>query len=542
MGQDGNKEDSKMKTVIYARYSPGGNQTEQSIEGQLRECNQYAKTHDLTIVDTYIDRHITGKTDHRPKFQKMIKDSSKHLFDAVLVWKTDRFARNRYDSAIYKNQLKKNGVKVFYAKENIPDGPEGIILESMLEGMAEYYSAELSQKIRRGMRESAHKCHVTGGYLALGYKIGPDKSFEIDEQQASIVRKIFAMYDAGSTVTEICNELNSIGVKTARGGCFNKNSLRTILKNEKYIGVYDAQGVRVEDGVPAIIDKALFDRVQQRTAANRKAPAREKAKIDYYLSGKLYCGSCGAGMSGEYGTSKGGERHYYYICVNKKRLKTCDKKAVRKDWIENLIVEATEKHILQPGKLEAIAKKCVEVQARDASQNDELRALQKQLSETKTHIKNLMTAIEQGIITKTTKKRLSDLEAAQEQIEYDIEECSIKQPKLGERDIRFLLSQFQRETNEPLEEYTEKLIKTFVNSVRLFDDHVVVLYNLTNEKNELESSFLEFLSDPENPDKSGVSGCSDLELFGGDNRAKSEHVYFVNGMLVLLLNLRARKH
>ncbi len=510
-----------MKTVIYARYSEGGNQTEQSIEGQIRECKQYAKAHDLTIVDSYIDRHITGKSDNRPQFQKMIKDSSKHLFDAVIVWKTDRFARNRYDSAIYKNQLKKNGVKVFYAKENIPDGPEGIILESMLEGMAEYYSAELSQKIRRGMRESAHKCHVTGGYLALGYKIGPDKSFEIDEQQASIVQKIFKMYDQGESITEICAELNAIDAKTARGGQFNKNSLRTILKNEKYIGVYDSQGVRVEDGVPAIIDRALFDRIQQRISAVRKAPARKKAKIDYYLSGKLYCGSCGAGMAGEYGTGKHGEKHYYYNCTNKKRLKTCDRKAVRKDWIESLVVGATQEYILQPGKLESIAKRCVEVQAQDTSQNDELRALQKQLSETKTHIKNLMAAIEQGIVTKTTKKRLSELEAAQEQIEYNIEECSIRQPDLAEQDIRFLLSQFRRETHEPLEEYTEKIIKTFVNSVRLFDDHVIVAYNLVNEKNELESSFLKFLSDPENLDKSGIPGCSDLELFGGDDGSRT---------------------
>ena len=510
-----------MKTVIYARYSPGGGQTEQSIEGQIRECKDYAKLHDLTIVDKYVDRHITGKTDHRPNFQRMIKDSEKHLFDAVLVWKTDRFARNRYDSAIYKNRLKKNGVKVFYAKENIPDGPEGIILESMLEGMAEYYSAELSQKIKRGMRESAHKCHVTGGYLALGYKIGEDKSFEIDEKQAPIVKKIFEMYDGGSTVTDICQELNSIGVKTARGAKFNKNSLRTILKNEKYIGVYEAQGVRVEGGVPAIIDKELFARVQGRIAENHQFGARKKAKVDYYLSGKLYCGSCGAGMAGEYGTGKHGERHYYYICTNKKRLKTCDRRAVRKDWLENLIVDATEEYIVNPEKLDAIAKKCAEIQARDTSQSDELRYLNKQLSETKGRIENLMAAIEQGVVTKTTKKRLSELEAAQEKIEYNIEECSIKQPHVGEREIRYLLSQFQRETDEPLEEYKENLIECFVNSVQLFDDHLVVFYNLTNEKNELESSFVKFFSDPGNPDNPGISGGSDIELFGGDDESRT---------------------
>ncbi len=175
---------------------------------------------------------------------------------------------------------------------------------------------------------------------------------------------------------------------------------------------------------------------------------------------------------------------------------------------------------MQPGKLESIANRYVEVQALDTSQDDELHALQKQLSETKTHIKNLMTAIEQGIVTKTTKKWFFDLEASQEQIEYDIEECSVRQPELTERDIRFLLSPFQRETNEPLEDYTEKIIKTSVNSVQLFDDHIVVAYNLVNEKNELESSFLKFLSDPENANKSSVSECSDLELFGGDDESR----------------------
>jgi site-specific DNA recombinase len=504
-----------MKTVIYARYSPGGNQTEQSIEGQLRECYDYAKKHDLTVVKTYIDRHISGKTDHRAQFQKMMKDSDKHAFEAVLMYKLDRFARNRYDSAIYKSRLKKNGVKVFYAKESIPDGPEGIILESLLEGMAEYYSAELSQKIKRGMRESAYKAHVTGGYLALGYKIASDKSFVIDEKQAPIVRKIFTMYDNGSTVTEICAELNAMGVKTAHGAHFNKNSLRTILKNEKYIGVYASQGIRVESGVPAIIDRELFERVQQRLVANHKAPARQKAKVDYLLSGKLYCGLCRAGMAGESGTGKSGAKHYYYICVNKKRLKSCDKKTVRKEWLENLVVEATAKYVLQPGKIEAIAKKCMEVQARDHTQNEELADLQRQLADDEKALNNLVAAMEQGIISKTTKSRLAELEAAKERIEFEIEACKIRQPKLDERQIKFMLSQFERETDEPLEEYKKNIIECFVNSVYLYEDKLIVTYNLTNEKNELESSFLEFLSDPASPDCVGVSAGSDLELFGG---------------------------
>lgn len=436
-----------MKAVIYARYSAGANQTEQSIEGQLRECHAYAKAHDIIVVGTYIDRAISGKTDHRDQFQKMIKDSDRRLFDVVLTYKIDRFARNRYDSAIYKSRLKKNGVRVLYAKESIPDGPEGIILESLLEGMAEYYSEELSQKIKRGMRESAYKCHSTGGNIALGYYIAPDKTFAVDEQQAPIVRKIFSMYDSGDTVTEICKYLNALGIKTSRGVPFNKNSLHTILKNEKYIGVYKCKGIRTEDGVPTIIDREQFDRVQARIAANRKAPAREKAKVDYLLSGKLYCGHCGAGMAGESGTGKSGQKHYYYICVNKKRAKTCDKKTVRKDWLEKLVVDATVKYVLQPEKIDMIAQKCVEVQAKDVSQSNELVSLQKQLAETRKAVQNVMSAIEQGIVLRTTKERLVELEGVQGRLEFEIENCQLQNPKLTERQIKYMLLQFHRETD-----------------------------------------------------------------------------------------------
>lgn len=243
-----------MTAVIYARYS-SHNQSEQSIEGQLRDCYNYAKKHDITVVDTYIDRAMSGTNDNRFAFQKMIADSNKKIFDAVICYKIDRFARSKYDSVMYKSILKKNNVKIFYSQENIPDGPEGIILESLLEGMAKFYSAELSQKIKRGMYESATKCHATGGYLALGYKIASDKSFEIDPNTAPIVEKIFTLYADGHTVTAVCNQLNALGLKTSRGVAFNKNSLRTILKNKKYIGTYICKDLEIENGVPAIIPK-----------------------------------------------------------------------------------------------------------------------------------------------------------------------------------------------------------------------------------------------------------------------------------------------
>ena len=201
-----------MRLVAYYRYSGGSRQTEQSIEGQRHDCEAYARAHGMTIAKEYIDRHISGKTDDRPAFQQMISDSDRHLFDAVICWKTDRLARNRYDSAIYKNRLRKNGVKILYAAETIVDGPEGIILEGLMESLAEYYSAELSQKLRRGQRESAMKCNALGGNRSFGYDIGADKHYCINEQQAPAVRYIFEQYAAGHTAAEIVAHLSSIKI------------------------------------------------------------------------------------------------------------------------------------------------------------------------------------------------------------------------------------------------------------------------------------------------------------------------------------------
>ena len=164
-----------MTGVIYARYS-SDNQREESIEGQLRECKEFAEKNDITILGTYIDRALSAKTDNRPDFQRMIKDSEKNMFDVVIVWKLDRFARNRYDSAHYKSILKRNGVKVISATEIISQGAEGILLESLLEGYAEYYSAELSEKVIRGMKENALKCKYNGGTLPIGYVIDENKT------------------------------------------------------------------------------------------------------------------------------------------------------------------------------------------------------------------------------------------------------------------------------------------------------------------------------------------------------------------------------
>ena len=333
-----------MNIVIYARYS-SHNQTETSIEGQLKSCYEFAARNEYTIVGEYIDRAISGTTDNRPQFQKMIDDSSKKQFQAVLVYQLDRFARNRYDSAIYKARLKKNGVRVLSARENITDDASGVLVEGLLESMAEYFSIELSQKIRRGIEINASKCLKTSGGVALGYKVDKEKRFQIDEETAPIVVKIFELYASGHTVTEICKYMNTQQIKTSTGSEFNKNSLRTILKNRRYIGYYIFKDTEVKDGMPRIISDSLFFEVQDKMEKNRKAPARSRAIEEYLLTTKLFCGHCKSMMTGISGTSKTGKSHYYYVCNNSKK-KLCNKKTVRKEYIENLVVEECRKLLL----------------------------------------------------------------------------------------------------------------------------------------------------------------------------------------------------
>ncbi len=330
-----------MKAVIYARYS-SDSQREESIEGQIRECTAFAEKNGITILRHYIDRAVFAKTDNRPEFQNMVKDSNKKLFDMVIVWKLDRFARNRYDSARYKAQLKKNGVKVVSATEVISEGAEGIILESVLEVYAEYYSADLSEKVIRGMTDNALKCKYNGGTLPIGYIIDEEQHFQLEPLTSPYILEAFNQYDEGSTMTEIRDWLNAKGVKNTRGQALTYNGVQHLLNNRRYIGEFRYRDIVVPDGIPAIVPMDLFERVQEKMAKNKKAPARHKAEDDYLLTTKLFCGYCGAYLCGESGTSRTGLVHHYYKCVSvKKKRKECHKKPVKKVWIEDLVVKET---------------------------------------------------------------------------------------------------------------------------------------------------------------------------------------------------------
>ena len=486
-----------MTGVIYARYS-SDSQREESIEGQLRECMAFAEKSGITIIANYIDRAMSARTADRPDFQRMIKDSEKKLFDVVIVWKLDRFSRDRYDSTHYKHALKKNGVKVVSATENITDGPEGVLLESLLEGLSEYYSAELSMKIHRGQMENALKGKNNGGNIPLGLRPGADGVLELDPVTVPVVQEIFRRYDAGDTITDIVESLNKRGIRTAKGLPFRIGSLGTVLKNRKYIGEYHYGTIVIPNKLPVIIDEELFNRVQQKLQINKHAPAHAKAEEEYLLTTKLFCGKCESMLVGESGRSRNGEVYHYYKCGNAKRGKGCKLKTLKKRWIERAVVAATIQRVMHDDVIDRIADALVDIQNQESTM---LPSLQKQLKECEKSIQNMLNAIEAGIITPSTKERLQELEARRDEIKIAIMQEQLQRPKLTKEQIVFWISRYKHGDPNDLD-YQRQIIDTFINRIYVYDDKLVLTYNY---KDGTESITLEDIQKAFGSDLSSIA-------------------------------------
>lgn len=453
-----------MKTaVIYARYS-SDSQTEQSIDGQLRVCTEYAKNNDILILDTYIDRAMTGTNDNRPDFQRMIKDSAKKNWDYVLVYKLDRFSRNKYETVIHKKTLRDNGVKVLSAMENIPDTPEGIILESLLEGMNQYYSAELSQKVKRGMNETRQKGNFTGGYLVYGYKV-VDKKVVIDENKADTVRYIFEQYAMGVYVKDIIASLTSKGILN-RNKPFARNTVYNILRCEKYSGIYRHGDEVFTNIYPQIVDTETFNKVRDKINANRYG--KRSVEVVYLLRNKLKCGYCGSTITAECGTAKNGETKRYYKCLGRKHNNGCNKQAIRKDVLENIVLDNVISELSKPQVMNTIIKGLMQEQQRQAQCNTALNLLLKEKRSAENSIDNIMSAIENGGTSNTAMKRLRELENRIETLDKQMR--SKVAVMLTEADIReFYTKALQLEQ--------KMLVNYLVKDIVLFDDKIEIHYN-----------------------------------------------------------------
>ena len=481
-----------MNVVIYARFS-SHSQTEQSIEGQLKVCYEYAKAHDYTVVGEYIDRALSGTTDNRTEFQKMIADSDRHTFEGVLVYQLDRFARNRYDSAIHKARLKRNGVRVLSAKENITDDASGILIEGVLESMAEYYSAELSQKIHRGMDINAEKCLSNGSNPGLGYIVNSDRTFSIDEEGAAIVREVFERFASGETKTEIIRDLQRRGIKTSRGTPFRPNSFSRLLHNKRYIGVYLYKGQETPGGMPRILDDALFYKVQEKLERSNLMGAHSRANEEYLLTTKLFCGHCKEMMIGYCGTSKTGKKHYYYIC-KKARRRQCDKKIIGKKLIEDRVIAACLK-LLTDENMAFIAEKVVEECSRDP-ENRTIKSLKRSIQDANTAIENLLIAIESGQAVEMLSDRLTKRQEEKTRLEAELAAEMNKVLTLTQPQVYAFLDYIRSLPEDDLVK-RKAIINIFVNAIYLYDDHLTLIINASkipvDRKNipldEIENAF-----------------------------------------------------
>jgi predicted DNA-binding protein len=353
------------------------------------------------------------------------------------------------------------------ATENIPETPEGIILESMLEGMNQYYSAELSQKVKRGMRETRIKGNFQGGNILYGYKV-EGRKIVIDEDSSEVVKYIFEEFAKGRAVYDIRNTLNSRGI-TYKGKELAKNTVYGILRNEKYSGKYTVNGEIIDNMYPAIISERTFNQARAIIDANKFG--KSSIKVVYLLKNKMRCGYCGEKIVSDGGKSHGGKKYYYYKCKGKKaNHNECKLTIFKKETLEELIIDNIIKELSKPETMDFITKKLLDIQEKEIRTNSTLSLLLKEQKQVQSSLDNLVLAVERGIMSNSTNKRLHELEKHLEELERQILiENSKEEIKVGEKEIRAF---YQKALSlEPA-----LLINCLIREIVVYDESIQIYY------------------------------------------------------------------
>jgi len=501
-----------MKAVIYARFS-SDNQREESITAQVRACNDYAYKEGYSVVKVYTDEAKSATTDDRPGFIQMINDIKTHRLqaDVLLVHKLDRFARNRYDSAFYKRELRRAGVRVESVLEHLDDSPESVLMESIIEGMAEYYSKNLAREVMKGMKETALQGKHTGGLPPLGLSIDKDGRYEINEAEAEAVRVIFNMFHQGHGYSKIQDELNKRGLKTKLGRPFSKNSIHDILRNKKYAGIYvfnraaskspdgrrnnhrsksREEVIEIMGAIPAIIPPEIFWEVQTKMDKNQRqnSKARYKAQTIYILSGVIWCGECGkrmVGTSSSYHTrvSRDHRKQYYYECNYGKRTGECGNGKIRKELAEDYVLSELEARLLNDRAIPELARKISIHYKQEKMKNaGEGLFLEQELSKVDKQINNLVHAITEGGETvRVIVEKLKSLETKKSSLESRLQEWRIKQSQdlLSEDAIASYLQHYRKLLKSKDPANCKQLVEEFVERVTINKDTVKVTFKVS---------------------------------------------------------------
>lgn len=387
--------------VIYARFSCS-KQREASIEDQVRICREWCETHGYAIVDTYSDYAMSGRTDSRPEFQRMIANAGESAI--VLVYMMDRFSRDVYDAPLYKRQLRDKGVKVVSATESMPDGPEAILIESIYEAMAAMESAHTSQRVKRGMEGNALRCLHNGDHL-FGYDVGEDGRYVVNEEEARIVREVFERKMKGEPVGSIASDLARRGIRSFKGKPVSYGFVYNMIKREKYTGTYIWGDVRVEGGMPAIVSKEVW------AMANERRPKKNRAHEDwgrYPLVSRGVCHECGGGIVGTSGRGQSGKKYEYYRCSA-----NCGCKPIRADWLDAAIVDVLRALLADRTQALRVAK-VIEEQAKDRGAEERIMAAYRREREAKRGIDRLMDAVAGGLDASLAMEKVIQLKAQAE--------------------------------------------------------------------------------------------------------------------------------
>lgn len=513
--------------VIYARYSSVG-QNDQSIDGQLAKCREYAQQRGFRVVAEYCDRALSGRyAETRPEFQRMIADSSKHAFTYILVWKLDRFSRDRYDSAIYKKKLRANGVRVLSVTEGVDESSESVLLEAILEAMAEEYSRQLAQNTRRGMRQNAEKGLTLGGRKIFGYDVIA-KRYQINEQEAKIIRFIYESYADGQTQKDVAAACRERGYLTKPGRLITLDDVRRYLSNRKYAGVHVlSTGEEITGTYPPIVSAELAERVRKRLAASAKAPGHAKAKVEYILHGKLFCGECGAPMVGECGRSSSGSVYYYYSCAARKKTRSCHKRNEKKDALEQYIVNYIGTYILTDEWISAAADRVV-AEYKNSYDASGIKLLEKQIRDTDKEIDQLVDALISATADAARHRineRIEVAEAKKRALEDDLASLRIASRAIIRReDIIAWLNQFRVGDSSDID-YRKKVIELFVNAVYIYDDKIKMFFNVHDSA---QITYPEMLA-------LDIPESSDSDVSGVPNNVLSEHIVFINGVIGIIV-------
>lgn len=500
------------RAAIYARFS-SDNQREESIDAQIRACEDYARRNGLVIVKTYADRAKTATSDRRPEFQMMIADSAKSMFDILIVHKLDRFSRDKYDSVYYKRKLKQSGIRLVSVTENLDGSPESVMLESMLEGMAQYYSLNLAREVMKGMRENAYQCRHTGGAAPLGFDVDPaTKKLVINEEEAETIRLIFKLYLEGYGYGTIIGRLNELGRKTKKGQPFGKNSIHGILSNAKYAGVYtfnlspgkDAFGrrsihgrkaeedmIRIDGGVPAIVSKAVFQEAQAKKARNKHKPGAYKNAEVYLLSGKIMCGECLAAhgqefaMVGNRRKESGRSKLLYvsYRCGNRDRHGpgSCTNSELRREYIENFVIHELERRIFNERNIPVLTDRLNEhLRKTSQSGQDDLKRANAELAKVERQIDNIVAAVTNGNAFPALLDKMGELEERKMILETRVAELRSMQRDVTvtQDDLRSLFAMFRKAVGDKNMPGIKRFIDSYVDRVIVYRTRVEVTFKV----------------------------------------------------------------